>query len=351
MPRIPVRAAALLPILVLLLSDSAFSEGERRYRMYRNPPKPRLALVPVASRSLDKAARKVFDLGMAREVHKLKDFHPVDLPDQVRPDSLGRLPLEKLSTLRDRHHIDLLLQSNLERSGDRNVLYARIIDTRNGDIRADYREECRCPVDSLISSMLPETLRQLSVAPKLKGLRCTDGMALIPGVQGPGPMESDTTALNWSAGTFCIDLYEYPNQPSGEPVVEKTWNQADSICAGEGKRLCTEGEWELACGGWKDAEFPYGGGYQESQCNTQSQTIQLSGGKPGCRSPFGVFDLSGNVYEWTSSKWSSKYGDKVVKGGNWNSGAENSSCRARFGQPSTSVSKAIGFRCCQSLSR
>jgi formylglycine-generating enzyme required for sulfatase activity len=146
-----------------------------------------------------------------------------------------------------------------------------------------------------------------------------------------------------------MDVYEYPNEPAGEPLVGKTWSEADSLCAGGGKRLCTEAEWELACGGWKGGVYPYGNLYDGARCNTESVTIRLSGGDEGCRSPFGIYDMSGNVYEWTASEWSPRYREKVVKGGNWSAGSEHATCQARFGHPAATASQAIGFRCCRSL--
>lgn len=344
------RSLSALLTVAFLLPSPASSETERRFRMYRNPPKPKLVVLPVESR-MERPAKDLFDQALAKEARKLKAFQVAGLPEGVPLDSLGQLPQGGLALLRDKHGVDLVLQSKLEHAPERNVLFAEIIDTRNGGIRADFREECKCPVGELISWMVPESLKRLTGSPRLRGMRCEEGMALIPAPVKPGSPEPDSSGQGWGPGAFCIDLYEFPNQPSGEPVVEKTWEQAEALCAKEGKRLCTESEWELACGGWKAQEFPYDGSYQAGQCNTQSLTIHLSGGSAGCRSPFGVYDLSGNVYEWTSSKWSTKYRDKVVKGGNWNAGAENSSCKARFGQPATSVSKAIGFRCCHTLNR
>lgn len=333
-----------------LLPPPSASETERRFRMYRNPPKPRLVVLPAGGR-LEPPVRELFDQALAKETRKLEDFRVADLPQGVALDDLGQLPKESLRVLRDKHGVDLVLQSAVEEADGRFILSAEIIDTRKGSVRADSREECRCPASELMASLLPRSLARLTGSPRLRGMRCGDGMALIPSLAAPDTAAPDSARGALGPGAFCMDLYEFPNKPSGEPVVEKTWAQAEALCAKEGKRLCTEPEWELACGGWKALEFPYGGSYQADRCNTRSVTIQLSGGNAGCRSPFGAYDLSGNVYEWTSTKWGPKYRDKVVKGGNWNAGAENSSCKARFGQPPGSVSKAIGFRCCLTLDR
>lgn len=350
---IRIRVLAALTLVASLQLPRASDESERRYRMYRNSPKPLLTVLPVASRRLERPVQRLFDQAMDKEARKLKEYRVLPLPESVGLDSLGQLLPGALRLLRDRYRVELVLQSKLELAAGRNMLFVEMIDTRNGDIRAKFRDECRCPVGKIIAWMVPESVRRLTSAPRLKeqqDRRCEEGMASIPAPFVPGSPEPDSTGRNWGPGAFCMDLYEYPNEVSGEPTVEKSWSEADTLCAKRGKRLCTEAEWELACGGWQGNVFPYGTGYAADRCNTESATIQLSGGNAGCRSPFGVYDLSGNVYEWTASNWSSQYRDKVVKGGNWNARAENSTCKARFGQPVTSSSQAIGFRCCLTLS-
>jgi hypothetical protein len=342
------RSLSALFIVASLLTPPARSETDRRFRMYRNPPKPRLVVLPVASR-LDPPAKSRFDQALTKEARKRKGFRVLNPPKGMVIDSLGQLPPGSLALLREKHGVDLILQTMIEPGPGRNVLYAEVIDTRDGGTRADFRQECACTLDELISGKLPEALNRLTGSPRLRAMRCQEGMAGLPAPAPPGSQKQDSAGEARDPGAFCMDRYEFPNRPSGEPLVEKTWEEAEALCAKEGKRLCSEAEWELACGGLQAQAFPYVGGYLASQCNTQSLTIQLSGSNAGCRSPFGVIDLSGNVYEWTSTPWGAKYRDKVVKGGNWNAGAENSSCKARFGQPPASISRAIGFRCCLTL--
>jgi hypothetical protein len=342
-----VRVLIAFP-LGLLLCRGEDQPGIRHYRMYRNPPKPLLALLPVSSRSLDRPARSAFDRALAEETLRLKSFRILPLPEAVRPDSQGQLPDGSLPLLRERYGVDFVLQAKLEEASGRKVIFAELVDTRNGDIRAKYRSECRCPLEELIARTAPESIRRLATAPGLhKGRSCEEGMALIPAPFVPGTPEPDSAGRNWGPGAFCMDMYEFPNESAGEPAVARSWSDADSLCAGRGKRLCTEAEWELACGGWQGDAYPYGKRYDGARCNTESATIQLSGSEEGCRSPFGVYDLSGNVFEWTASDWSDRYQEKVVRGGNWSAGAGNSTCKARFGQPTATTSQAIGFRCCR----
>ncbi|MDB5103850.1 MAG: hypothetical protein JWP91_1539 [Fibrobacteres bacterium] len=183
-------------------------------------------------------------------------------------------------------------------------------------------------------------------------MACPDGMALIAAagdsLSGSFPSAGRDTLAHAHApeAAFCMDHYEYPNEKGGEPLTDATWKEASDLCEARGKRLCTEAEWTAACASGGDRAYPYGSEYDRRKCNTQSLTIQLSGGSALCKSPAGLFDLSGNVYEWTASNWSPRFDDKVVKGGNWNSGPENSKCAVRFGQPAQEGSRAIGFRCC-----
>jgi hypothetical protein len=168
---------------------------------------------------------------------------------------------------------------------------------------------------------------------------------------------------------FCIDRFEYPNRRGAYPWVLVTWHEASSICASEGKRLCTESEWTFACEGPEGTPYPYGYARDEAACvidrpwrqveetafarRTDLRALreldrlwqgEASGSRPGCRSAFGVYDMTGNVDEWAAS---SRHGERpsVLKGGYW--GPVRAICSA-----STRAHDAdfafyqIGFRCC-----
>lgn len=66
---------------------------------------------------------------------------------------------------------------------------------------------------------------------------------------------------------FCMDTYEWPNQAGATPVVMKSWYEAKAACAGAGKRLCTDGEWTLACEGAERRPYPYGYKRDATACN------------------------------------------------------------------------------------
>jgi len=121
----------------------------------------------------------------------------------------------------------------------------------------------------------------------------------------------------------CIDIFEFPNQPCELPVVWVAPIQAKIICEMQGKRLCTQEEWTLACRGGPEGgdyqKFAYGdemdleicntnkpakenspgcdGGSASSAWKTCGTNTEPAGAFPQCRSRFGVFDQHGNVAE------------------------------------------------------
>lgn len=121
----------------------------------------------------------------------------------------------------------------------------------------------------------------------------------------------------------CIDRYEAPNQAGSKPLLMQSQPEALAYCAAQGKRLCTETEWVRACKGPSAWRYPYGPKYDEHACNQDKKHIapswgklgkwpsaeakaeaerldqaEPSGSRPGCVSPEGVFDLTGNAGEW-----------------------------------------------------
>jgi hypothetical protein len=168
---------------------------------------------------------------------------------------------------------------------------------------------------------------------------------------------------------FCIDRYEYPNRKDAFPVIAVTWHEAAALCGAGGVRLCTEDEWTFACEG-EDA-LPYPTGYtrdakacvidrpwklfDERLLAIRDSPLAIreidyvwqgepSGAHRGCRSPFGVYDMTGNVDEWTRSVQHEGY-PSIFKGGYW--GPVRARCRASTRAHNEDFYfYQQGFRCC-----
>ena len=166
---------------------------------------------------------------------------------------------------------------------------------------------------------------------------------------------------------FCIDRYEYPNVRGRLPVVMKTWDEAASLCAARGRRLCKGAEWTLACEGEERLPYPYGYVRDDTACNTDRPLAgpsprmiaprprgvdfslvdwrAPSGEMVRCLSPFGVRDMTGNVDEWVVNESGHPY-ESGLKGGYW--GPVRDRCRPMTIAHSEQFAfYQIGFRCCQ----
>jgi hypothetical protein len=73
---------------------------------------------------------------------------------------------------------------------------------------------------------------------------------------------------------FCIDRYEYPNERGARPRVMFNFVQAQHLCAAEGKRVCTETEWTMACEGPSYKPYPYGYVRDPQRCNGDREYIE-----------------------------------------------------------------------------
>ncbi len=150
---------------------------------------------------------------------------------------------------------------------------------------------------------------------------------------------------------FCIDRYEYPNAPGREPRTGVTWGMARRLCRKRGKKLCTEEQWEYACKGKSKRRFPYGNTWDAERCNTEDaagndRSVGAAGAFKGCRSPFGVRDLSGNVSEWTATRYKSGAAARTHKGGSATRPNWASRCATRSSLSPGARKDDLGFRCC-----
>ena len=140
-----------------------------------------------------------------------------------------------------------------------------------------------------------------------------------------------------SLPAFSIDKYEVTNKQFtkfnldhryGEggdnyPVTMVSLAQASDHCAALEKRLPTEQEWEKAARGTDGRIYPWGNEFNKVLCITK-ETDPPAGGQAAIiapvgscekgNSPYGVADMSGNVWEWTSS-YDQRY--SVLKGGSF----------------------------------
>jgi formylglycine-generating enzyme len=166
---------------------------------------------------------------------------------------------------------------------------------------------------------------------------------------------------------FCVDRFEYPNVQGEKPVVMKTWVDAKATCQSAGKRLCGESEWTLACEGRERLPYPYGYARSDEACNIDkphpdvdeaamanparrdAEVARLdqrdpSGAREACVSPYGVYDMTGNVDEWVVNESGKPY-KSGLKGGYW--GPVRDRCRPMTIAHNEEFSfYQIGFRCC-----
>jgi hypothetical protein len=148
---------------------------------------------------------------------------------------------------------------------------------------------------------------------------------------------------------FYIDIYPYPNEEGAIPLTNVSHDQATALCAERDKRLCTELEWERACKGPDNRVYEYGDQYRSDHCGTGvDPALRPTGLRVGCRSDFGVRDLHGGVFEWTSSPWGRGTVGTLfaVRGGNGTAGEVVGRCANGQGLDASTKSGAVGFRCC-----
>jgi serine/threonine-protein kinase len=151
------------------------------------------------------------------------------------------------------------------------------------------------------------------------------------------------------------------------PVVHVSWNDAAAYCAWAGRRMPTEAEWEKAARGEDGRLFPWGNGLPTAQLaniNVANSGTMPVGSYPAGASPYGVQDMTGNVWEWTGGFWQENYysvmpsenppgpptgTNYVFRGGSWGTFLDTElvllSSAYRISNPAGYSNDLLGLRC------
>jgi iron(II)-dependent oxidoreductase len=155
----------------------------------------------------------------------------------------------------------------------------------------------------------------------------------------------------------------YPKGEGKFPVTGVDWGDASAYVNWKGKRLPTEEEWEFAARGKDSLRYPWSNEWIQGKSNAGGEKKGLvEVGTYKGKSPFGIYDMIGNTWEWTASDFKAYPGGslpsvfagksnlKTIRGGSFETTKEYATATYRIGWSATEAENynSTGFRCAKS---
>jgi formylglycine-generating enzyme required for sulfatase activity len=174
------------------------------------------------------------------------------------------------------------------------------------------------------------------------------------------PHFDDGKCIMWTSNGLKKVNVPQGHRISGQAVTCVDWTQASQYCKFRHMRIPTEAEWEYAAVNGGKGKYSWGDDFPDKSKTTQASNRQPS--RPGAFLPDsrGLYDMTGNVWEWTYDRYQADYYSvsekdnprgpavgryRVIRGGGWYSGADELRLKNRHWMAGEYGEVSVGIRC------
>jgi formylglycine-generating enzyme required for sulfatase activity len=206
-----------------------------------------------------------------------------------------------------------------------------------------------------VSNVLTSFVFFFSISLNLPCQAATNEMVLIPG--GKIKSEKDAKALKafyiqktevtWAEYKNVVKDANFEGGMEKHPATEVSYFDAEAYCKAIGGRLPTMEEWIMAARGPDGRAYPWGNEFQASAANTSESgkngTVPVGSFENG-KSPYGLYDMAGNVWEWVNS-WDEAKHYRFLMGGSYFENSSKCTTTSKLSSIPDDMHLYSGFRC------